>query len=95
MGGRGDGFGLARFVRRTCKSVHWMDKVALPDRQGDEMAKSTEELINTEDPGWPVVLEWINGATRPVEVFSAETAAARQALYSVQVSTRSPMGAIA
>ena len=30
--------------------------------------RSLEELIDTEDPGWPVVQEWIAGANNAVEV---------------------------
>lgn len=56
--------------------------------------RSVEQLINTEEPGWPLVQEWINKATNKVEVLPASPAAAKEALYHTQVTTRSPMGAI-
>jgi hypothetical protein len=52
------------------------------------------ELINNVDPGWPVVNEWIASAKNKVEVLSADTLQAKDALYKTQVTTRSPMGAI-
>lgn len=57
--------------------------------------KSTQELINREDPAWPLVKQWIAGATNPVEVLPPPDDVAREKnLFGVQVSTRSPMGAI-
>jgi hypothetical protein len=53
-----------------------------------------EELINRDDPGWPFVQEWIAGAVRPVEALPREPAAAERTLMALQVTTRSPMGAI-
>jgi Protein of unknown function DUF2625 len=57
-------------------------------------AKPVEELINRTDPGWTVVLDWIKQATNKVEVLPRDSVAAVDALYFVQVTTRSPMGAI-
>ncbi|MCC9072141.1 DUF2625 domain-containing protein [Flavobacterium sp. F-65] len=56
--------------------------------------KNIDELINTTDPGWDIVTEWINDASNKVEVLEANTDKAKDALYKTQVSTRSPMGAI-
>lgn len=56
--------------------------------------RSVEELINNEDPGWPVVQEWIQHATNAVEVLAVDAEKGRDALYKTQVTTRSPMGAI-
>lgn len=53
-----------------------------------------EDLINTDDPGWPRVREWIDSATNPVEIVPAERQRADRALVRTQVTTRSPMGAI-
>lgn len=53
-----------------------------------------EELINTADPGWPYVEQWIKEAKNKVEILSADSAEARNALFKTQVTTRSPMGAI-
>lgn len=59
------------------------------------MPRPIDELINVTEPGWPTVDEWIKTAIRPVEVLPAEQRAARDTLYGIQVTTRSPMGAIA
>jgi len=56
--------------------------------------RPVEELINTQDPGWPLVQKWIAAAKNKVEVLPCDTAKARAALYKTQVTTRSPMGAI-
>lgn len=56
--------------------------------------RPVEELINTTDPGWPVVKQWIDSAKNKVEVLPADTSKAKDALYKTQVTTRSIMGAI-
>lgn len=53
-----------------------------------------EELINTSEPGWPLVKSWIDSAKNKVEVLPVDSAKAREALYQTQVNTASPMGAI-
>ena len=52
------------------------------------------ELINTEDPAWPMVQELIANATNPVEVLPAHPVDREVALHAIQVTTRSTMGAI-
>lgn len=52
------------------------------------------ELINKTDPGWALVQKWIDTAKNKVEILPADTAKANQALYEIQVTTRSPMGTI-
>lgn len=53
------------------------------------------ELINTADPGWPLVQEWLTKAHNPVEVLPiVSRKQAEQALLATQVTTRSPMGAV-
>lgn len=61
---------------------------------GQQKHQPVEALINEEDPGWALVLEWIEKARNPVEILPADSLRARQALYDIQVTTRSPMGAI-
>jgi hypothetical protein len=56
--------------------------------------KPIEQLINTEDPGWKLVQEWIATAKNKVEVVPVNALKAKDALYKVQVTTRSPMGAV-
>ncbi|WP_212004164.1 DUF2625 domain-containing protein [Chitinophaga sp. HK235] len=53
-----------------------------------------ETLINTREPAWPDVLSWIDSATNKVEILPVTESKARETLYEVQVTTRSPMGAI-
>jgi hypothetical protein len=53
------------------------------------------ELIDTKEPAWPLVEQWIGEAVIEVEVLPAQQAAGEAALYATQVTTRSPMGAIA
>ncbi len=57
--------------------------------------RSLDELIDLQDPGWPLVQEWIAKASNPVEVLPADRARAEATLVELQVTTRSPMGAIA
>lgn len=57
--------------------------------------RSLKELVNTEDPGWPLVQEWIATARNQVEVLGTDRARGEEVLFSLQVTTRSPMGAIA
>lgn len=57
--------------------------------------KQIHELINREDPGWPLVQQWIADATNPVEVLARPDDKTREAaLVATQVTTRSPMGAV-
>ena len=53
------------------------------------------ELVNADEDAWPQILEWRSAATRPVDIVSAEPEAGRTALLALQVTTRSPLGAIA
>ncbi|ANH80190.1 hypothetical protein A8C56_03630 [Niabella ginsenosidivorans] len=56
--------------------------------------KQLEELINTKEPGWELVKEWIAAAKNPCRVLEADKERAAQELVHAQVTTRSPMGAI-
>jgi len=53
------------------------------------------ELIDCDEPAWPLIQQWIDEASVPVEVLPADASAGNDALYAAQVTTRSPMGAIA
>lgn len=57
--------------------------------------RSLKELINTVEPGWPLVQEWIAAAHNTVEVLDVDRARAEEVLLHMQVTTRSPLGAIA
>ncbi len=56
--------------------------------------RPVEELINTNDSGWPLVKEWIALAKNKVEILTVDKQKAKEALYKIQVTTRSPMGSI-
>ncbi|NIG56582.1 DUF2625 domain-containing protein [Chitinophaga sp. Cy-1792] len=56
--------------------------------------RSLEQLINTTEPAWPLVQEWIKNASNQVEVLNATPSQANETLLHAQVTTRSPMGAI-
>ena len=55
--------------------------------------RSLRDLIS-DDSAWPLVREWIDAASKPVEVLQASDPARAQALEELQVTTRSPMGAV-
>lgn len=63
------------------------------DRHMSYVKKDLGQLVNRDEPAWPLVQEWISEAVRPVEVLPPSEQSA-EALVSVQVTTRSPMGAI-
>lgn len=52
------------------------------------------ELINTQEPGWELVSDWIKQAKNKVQVLPKTQARADSTLVAAQVTTRSPMGAI-
>jgi hypothetical protein len=56
--------------------------------------RTVDELINTKEPGWTLVQNWIKEAKNKVEVLPCDTGKAKDALYKTQVTTRSPMGAV-
>ncbi len=57
--------------------------------------RALAELIDRKETAWPLVQQWIAEASVPVEVLPADSAAGDSALHATQVTTRSPMGAIA
>lgn len=56
--------------------------------------RTLQELINTEDPAWPMVKEWIELAKNKIEILPRNQQQAETSLINTQVTTRSPMGAI-
>jgi hypothetical protein len=57
--------------------------------------RALEELIDTSDPGWPVVAEMLGRASNKIEVLPASRENGERTLVAIQVTTRSPLGAIA
>ena len=58
------------------------------------ITRPLSELINKEDSGWELVQEWIKGASNKIEVLPKQQQKAEIALIQLQVTTRSPMGAV-
>lgn len=59
------------------------------------MQRPLIELIDQEDPAWPLVKDWISQATNTIEVLAiADQKVADEALFLSQITTRSPMGAL-
>lgn len=56
--------------------------------------RSIDELVNKTEPGWVLVKEWIDSAKNKIEILPVDTTKAKDALYKLQVTTRSPTGAI-
>src|SRR5258708_12583522 len=56
--------------------------------------RSLHELLVPNDSAWPIVQAWIQGAANTVEVLPPHPDSRGRALEAVQVTTRSPMGAI-
>lgn len=57
--------------------------------------RSLNELIDTQDPAWPLVQQWIKDAKNSVEVLPVNRTRAEEVLLYLQVTTRSPLGTIA
>ena len=57
--------------------------------------RSLEQLTAVEDPAWPLIQGWITEARQTVEALPAEQAQAEATLLALQVTTRSPIGALA
>jgi hypothetical protein len=64
-------------------------------RSGSKIMRPLRELIDNKEPAWPLIEEWISEAVMDVEVLPADRAAGEAALHAAQVTTRSPMGAMA
>ncbi len=57
--------------------------------------RTLSELLNSDDPLWPLIQAWLAAATRPVEVLPVSRQVAEATLITLQVTTRSPLGAMA
>jgi hypothetical protein len=53
-----------------------------------------EQLIETREPAWPIVQEWIAEARNRVEVLPPREPDRGDALVALQITTRSAMGAV-
>jgi hypothetical protein len=59
------------------------------------MTQDLEQLIDREDPAWPLVQEWVAGATNPVIVLPPSDPHRSNTLLDLQISTQSTLGSIA
>jgi len=60
------------------------------------MRRTFGDLISDEDDAWPEILSRVADAVRPVEVLTVDPPSRGEAtLFALQVTTRSPLGAIA
>lgn len=57
--------------------------------------RSLPDLLDHVDPMWPLIQQWLTLATHPVEVLPVRRPEAEAALFTLQVTTRSPLGAVA
>lgn len=56
--------------------------------------QSLDELIDKNDPAWPLVQKWIDSAKNKIEILGADPTEAGNALLNTQVSTFSTLGAV-
>lgn len=56
--------------------------------------RELKDLVERHEPAWPLVRSWIDAASNSVEVLPADPDKADVSLSRLQVTTRSPMGAI-
>ena len=56
--------------------------------------RTLDELVVTQEPAWPMLRSWIEAASNTVTVLPVERNKADASLLQLQVTTRSPMGAI-
>jgi len=61
---------------------------------GQYKVRPLEDLTAPGDTGWMIVQDWVKSATNTTEVLPCDTGRAGDALYRVQVTTRSIMGAV-
>ena len=56
--------------------------------------RTIEELVDLNEPGWDLVSEWLKDAKNKYEILPKDDVNAERELLNVQVTTRSPMGAV-
>ena len=57
--------------------------------------RDLQELLEIAEPAWPLVQTWVSQATNGVRVLRSSREAGQRTLLVLQVTSRSPMGAIA
>jgi hypothetical protein len=56
--------------------------ILIPIISNAQTMRPISDLINTTDPGWPLVQQWISEARNKVEVLPLDTTNAKEALYN-------------
>jgi hypothetical protein len=56
--------------------------------------REVNELLNVDDPAWPLLLQELSGTDVPVEVLPGDAGTGRASLLQLQVSARSNLGGI-
>ena len=56
--------------------------------------RALDELIDTNEPGWALIKEWLKEAKNGYEILPRDESRAQSELLGLQVTTRSPMGAL-
>ena len=56
--------------------------------------REINELIDVDDPAWPVLLEELSGTDVPVEVLPGDAESGRASLLQLQISARSHLGGL-
>ena len=56
--------------------------------------RSLGELIDTNEPGWALIEEWLKEAKNGYEILPRDEGRAQSELLGLWVTTRSPMGAL-
>ena len=56
--------------------------------------RALDELIDTNEPGWALIEEWLKEAKNDYEILPRDESRAQKELLGLQVTTRSPMGAL-
>lgn len=56
--------------------------------------REVDELLNVDDPAWPLLLQELSGTDVPVEVLPGDAETGRASLLQLQVSARSNLGGI-
>src|SRR5689334_10661662 len=81
-------------MRGFVKVTLWLDNsVSGPRVNVLFHMRSINELIDRDDPAFPLVQQWAAEAVRPIEFLPASSSR-ENSLLETQVTTRSPMGAI-
>ena len=56
--------------------------------------RALDELIDVNEPGWALVEEWLKEAKNAYEILPRDESRAQSELLGLQVTTRSPVGAL-